>query len=1088
MRYNENIILSYTDRDTYIKGLEYYNKNVLEDFTVQILPTDNSTVNRYSIDTWVPSMKDENEYNVQVAFNDSSGFTCFHCDCAYFKGSYRRKGLCEHLVAVLLKYFKEKSRLIVRERREFQAQKLLNKFNNILEEEQKEKLPINLGIHYYYYGSERIKSYGEIRIGTSRLYILKDVEAFIEAVIEGRSYTVSKMFTYNPFCQEFTEDGEKIIDFLKEIYELNQINRIGADYSRNRIKLLEGRKFYIPSRQLKRFLHISSKNLTNVTINERELGAIPFYEKEIPFTFEISKLDKDIEIKHQGELPLPLEEDKEIFYYKDALYRPSKEKVKFYSLLKEVFGCEESPKIRVKEEEESFGGYIIPLLKNISKNLYIHREVDDIYYTHDLRAEAYIDRRGNRIYIRLIYNYGDKSIVMPQENLSVDRDTRYVIRDMIKEKEIEGLLGRLGFEASEDEYILLGEDEEISFLNKGVGELKELCEVYYSDSFKALRVYDYKSFNVKLGLNKSNLLKVDFTLKDLPEEDLKRIFKAIKQQKKYYRLTDGSFLELESNELKRLLNLLDKLGIKKDNLVNNNAQLPLYMALSAEKLGELFSLEGLTFDAEATSRLKEIKEPLNQEFLVPESLKAVLRDYQLTGYKYLKYLSEKGLGGILADEMGLGKTLQAIALILSDREKGPSIVVAPTSLVYNWKEEISKFAPELTVTIAEGTPEKRGELIKNTENYDVIITSYALIRKDIDHYKTLDFNLCIIDEAQYIKNPYSQNAASVKEIKSRARFALTGTPIENSLSELWSIFDFILPGYLLSLDSFNSVFLGPITKESGTEAFEKLNALIKPFILRRVKKDVAKELPEKIYHKFYVTMTPEQKKLYTSYLAAVSKDIRKEIQLQGFEKNRIKILGALTRLRQICCDPSVFVEGYEGGSGKLEALRELLAQALEEGHKILIFSQFTSILKNIGILLKKNNEAFFYLDGTTSPEERISLVESFNNQKEVGVFLISLKAGGTGLNLTSADLVIHYDPWWNPAVEEQATDRAHRIGQENTVEVIKLITKGTIEEKINRLQEKKSKLIYKVLSKEEGQGFISSFTENDLLELIAPSE
>jgi SNF2 family DNA or RNA helicase len=391
------------------------------------------------------------------------------------------------------------------------------------------------------------------------------------------------------------------------------------------------------------------------------------------------------------------------------------------------------------------------------------------------------------------------------------------------------------------------------------------------------------------------------------------------------------------------------------------------------------------------------------------------------------------------------------------------LIVAPTSLTYNWISEFKKFAPSVRVAAANGSIEEREEMLKNIEEFDVIITTYNLAKNDLHLYKNIPFDYCILDEAQYIKNPHSQNAQAMKEIKARCRFALSGTPIENSLMELWSIFDFVMPGYLYDEKIF-SVRYHKKLKESP-EVIEEVNKLIKPFILRRRKIEVLKELPEKIEKTLMVDMEVEQKKIYGVYANHAVQLIEKKVKDEELKKSKIEILAYLTKLRQLCLDPSVLMKDYNGTSGKIEALVELLHESIAEQHKIIVFSQFTSVLKNINKRLNEEKISYSYLDGSVPSSKRMKMVEDFN-EGDKSVFLISLKAGGTGLNLTSANIVVHFDPWWNPAVEQQATDRAHRIGQKNVVEVIKIIAKGTIEEKIILLQEEKKKLIAEVMNDE----------------------
>lgn len=481
--------------------------------------------------------------------------------------------------------------------------------------------------------------------------------------------------------------------------------------------------------------------------------------------------------------------------------------------------------------------------------------------------------------------------------------------------------------------------------------------------------------------------------------------------------------------------------------------------------------------------IHDIQDPAETEYKIPKTIKGTLRDYQKFGFKWLKTLSVYGLGGILADDMGLGKTLQVITLLQYEKQLSgfcPSIVVVPTSLIYNWCSEVQKFAPELTITAVVGNKAERQNLINSGLNSDILVTSYALIRRDVDEYKSFSFRYCILDEAQHIKNPSSQAARAVKQLVSNHRLALTGTPMENNLSELWSVFDFILPGYLRSHSKFVEKYEVPISKGDNS-VLSSLSKQIKPFILRRLKQDVLKELPEKIEHVIEAELTDEQKKLYVAYLEQAKGDIFKEINEKGFEKSQIKILSVLTRLRQLCCHPALFVENYEGDSGKLLLLKEIVEESLVAGHRILLFSQFTSMLAIIKAWLTEAEVEFLYLDGSTPAEERIRLVRGFNNG-EGKIFLLSLKSGGIGLNLTGADTVIHYDPWWNPAVEDQATDRAYRIGQTKTVHVMKLVTHGTIEEKILGLKDRKKQLVDAVI--QSGETLITKMNQQELTELF----
>lgn len=440
--------------------------------------------------------------------------------------------------------------------------------------------------------------------------------------------------------------------------------------------------------------------------------------------------------------------------------------------------------------------------------------------------------------------------------------------------------------------------------------------------------------------------------------------------------------------------------------------------------------------------------------------------------------------------MGLGKTVQMLSVIVdyvqnnAIENKRASLVVSPSSLTLNWQNEAEKFTKDLKVLVIRGTLQERKEQIKRINDYDLVITSYDLLKRDIDIYQNMkyDFRFVIADEAQYLKNSNTQNAKCIKRISSDTRYALTGTPIENSLSELWSIFDFIMPGYLFSYRKFRNLYELPIVRDNDKKAMDKLRMLIEPFILRRNKKEVLTELPDKTVTILNNEMLEEQRNIYLSYLAQAKQKLSEEINVNGFERSQMQILAALTRLRQICCHPSLFIDNYKDGSSKLEQCVEIINEAVKGGHKILLFSGYTSMFDILEKELEQRNINYFKLTGSTKVDDRIQLVDEFNQNPDVKVFLISLKAGGTGLNLTGADMVIHYDPWWNLSTENQATDRAYRIGQENNVQVYKLITKNSIEEKIYELQQKKAELVDNMLSTKTS--FVNKLSKEDIMNLF----
>ena len=614
---------------------------------------------------------------------------------------------------------------------------------------------------------------------------------------------------------------------------------------------------------------------------------------------------------------------------------------------------------------------------------------------------------------------------------------------------------------------------------------------------------------------------------DLTGQEVEEIMKRYKLKKRYYKLKNGNFIDLSQNET---LEMIDKLAegtnTSYKELISGDLKLPIYRGLYLDSILKKHDL--LVKQSESYKELinNVYSRQISEDFELPHNLKADLREYQKVGFEWLTNLDEYNLGGILADDMGLGKTVQVLAIILkyvestkkqgnieydgqiaiedtqketkasleakledaekveAKIEKKPILVVCPSSLSLNWKEEANKFTPTLKTKVISGSLENRTKDIKEIKKYDIVITSYDLLKRDIEIYKECDYNFryIIADEAQYIKNNNTKNARAIKEIKADTRFALTGTPIENSLSELWSIFDFIMPGYLFSYNKFKALYETPITKDQDLKAMNKLKAMIEPFILRRIKEKVLTELPDKTISILNNEMNEEQRNIYVSYMKSARKEVKEEIEENGLQNSQIKILALLMRLRQICCHPGLFIDNYEGESSKLNQCMEIINDAVLGGHKMLLFSGYSSMFWYLEKKLKEQGIKYLKLTGQTKVDERMNLVNEFNNNEDIKVFLISLKAGGTGLNLIGADMVIHYDPWWNLSAENQATDRTYRIGQKKNVQVYKLITKNTIEEKIYNMQERKAKLADNMLSTNET--FISKLSKDEIMDLF----
>ncbi len=634
------------------------------------------------------------------------------------------------------------------------------------------------------------------------------------------------------------------------------------------------------------------------------------------------------------------------------------------------------------------------------------------------------------------------------------------------------------YDRATGEMALDGEKACYEFLAEKLPHLKELGEVFITDKMKAVKIRSLPQINVGLSIS-GNLLSLTLDT-ELPMEELAELLSKYDRKKKYYRLKNGEFIEYDQDSLNSVSDMLHALQVSEKTLKKGEIEAPRYRALYLDE--QLKEKQGISVERERSykSLIRNMKSVEDSDFELPESLKKVLRPYQQKGFFWLKTLCQNGFGGILADDMGLGKTLQVIAFLLSSFEEGEekrSLIISPASLVYNWENEIHRFAPALPVRVLAGTAEERTEILKNGVPGEILVTSYETMRRDQELYKGEDFFCEVIDEAQYIKNAGTKGARAVKSVSAQMKLALTGTPVENRLSELWSIFDYLMPGFLYSYEHFKKNFEMPIMKKENEDAMADLQKMIRPFILRRLKKEVLSDLPDKIEKCVMIPLEGEQKKLYDAHVQR----LKFMLENEEFANIRMQVLAELTRLRQLCCDPALIYQDYQEGAAKMELCMELLNNAVNGGHKVLLFSQFTSML---GILEKRMEEAgigYYSLTGSTPKKERMELMEKFNRDA-TPVFCISLKAGGTGLNLTGADVVIHYDPWWNVAAENQATDRAHRIGQKRVVTVYKLVAEHTIEEKVVELQQKKKELADQVLSGEEMGSIL--FDREELLKLF----
>ncbi|MHB1651776.1 MAG: DEAD/DEAH box helicase [Desulfitobacteriaceae bacterium] len=1023
-------------------------------------------------------------YEVQISLDREGFVRAYWCTCAALK---EYPGACKHIITVLKSA--QHQRPTAQENPELQrraAQELLSFFANHSQENSLEELTLDLELQIQtgYQLSARL----QLRLGLQRLYVVKDIGQFLKCIQEGQLLEFGKHFTFDPTKHTFKDADRSVIAMLQEMFAhhtaLTEMQDSYFDSTFFRQKSLRLAGVY-----LNKLLDAVSDKTFQVGIGSAPPRLTRVIRQELPLEFSLQAKGLDLTlVLETNELPLQLSSDGSYFSYQQEIYLASPAQKEILPSMLKAFQKGFATKIVLPAaKKEFFVSEALPLIEKVGK-VRIEPKLADKFSQKILQAKIYFDRAiDSGITARLEFHYGE-TVINPFASKQRTHDDPsasdvILIRSVEKERKLLNILEQADFTVTQGEIHLEDDQKLFEFTVTWLPQLQELAEIYYSDQFQ-LKIRTSTSFSGRVRLDESlDLLEISFQYSDIEQEELADIFHSLHLKKKYHRLRDGSFLDLNQPELDSVALLLANLDLKAADLSQKVINLPKFRAMYIDSFLRQANLPGVQRNKAFKQLVQSILEPQDGEFEIPAELQNVLRDYQKTGFKWLKTLASFGLGGILADDMGLGKTLQVLSLILAEKAAAPdpALVIAPTSLIYNWLEEAKKFAPALNVLVVEGTPQERQAQLADVQKWDLVVTSYPVLRRDIAVYAKLEFSYCFLDEAQHIKNPQTLNAKSVQQIKAKSYFALTGTPIENSLSELWSIFNFVMPGYLLSHQEFRNKYEIPIVKGEDPQPLTELSRHANPFILRRLKKDVLKELPDKIETRLSAQLTEEQKKIYLAYLQEARGAIAQEIAAVGFEKSQFKILAALTRLRQICCHPAMFIEDYTGESGKMLLFQEILADALGSGHRILVFSQFTSMLNIIQNHLISEEIEHFYLRGSTKAAERLQMAQAFNAGKGE-VFLISLKAGGTGLNLTGADMVIHFDPWWNPAVEEQATDRAHRIGQKNVVQVIKLITQGTVEEKVNALQAKKKELINAVI--QPGETLLSRLSEAELRELF----
>lgn len=1054
--------------------------------------------------------RQQSYYSVRVVVDeDFNEVSEAQCGCEAF---YNYDGLCKHCVAALCRYVNERKPREILDARAAGGGKLdreaamsrtgtepslkgiLQKYSKnagapfLLPESIYGKVEIEPCLHI---ASQELSV--EFKVGTEQKYVIKSIPSFLCSIEENAQVRYGKKLEFCHNREAFTPEAWRLVEFMqREDSEKRQGEHGGG-----------GRGYYY-SNYLYRSFYGSERYIRLDGIGvDRFLAAI----RGVPFSYVDDVAKKTGTFIYSGEEYSPemrilggaagvlidMESNrvlsgKESYYFykeKEGVIRRGKKALgeirEFFNYLLNRRGA---AAYIADGELPMFCHDLLPKLKEAFR-LRVENFDESLYLPKKPDFELYLDRLGDGVVGgKLLAVYGGEKYNVLKEVEPAEA------RDVSEERRMRQVASAY-FNATDEkgEVLLIERDDDRLFdlLTGGLARLGKYMDIYTSEAFRRMKVVSPPNVSVGVSL-KSDLLELSVQSDDLSPAELADILTRYDRKKKYVRMKNGDFLDVGDDSLGLLAEVRQDLQLTEKSLKNGSIRVPKYRAMYLDSALKSNSSVKVDKNKEFKAMVRDMKTIEDSDFEVPASLDGVMREYQKTGFLWLKTLCANGFGGILADDMGLGKTLQVISLLLSERQDREaegreglrSLIVCPASLVYNWQKEAERFAPELPTVIVAGPAAERRRIIRGTRGGDILITSYDLLKRDIGEYGDMAFSVQVIDEAQYIKNPGTQAAKSVKQISAGFKVALTGTPIENRLSELWSIFDYLMPGFLYAYSRFREEIEAPIVNNDDSNRMERLQRMIRPFVLRRLKGEVLSDLPDKLEENVFTRLEGEQAKLYDAHAQRLRESLGQTSD-EDFSRSKIQILAELTKLRQICCDPALIFEGYAGGSAKADMCIELIENAVNGGHKVLLFSQFTTMLGRLADRLKEAGIAYHLLTGAVGKEQRMEMVESFNTD-DVPVFCISLKAGGTGLNLTAADIVIHYDPWWNVAVQNQATDRAHRIGQEHVVTVYKLVSEGTIEEKIIEIQERKRKLAEQVL---EGEGMDqASFSREELLELL----
>ena len=1035
--------------DVYKRGLKYYEMNRVHDLSYD-----------RNHDMWFAQVSGTHDYYVEVDLSRlEQGKVYTQCDCPAF-ATYET---CKHLAAVMLAVSDEKQRIT--------AQGTFQMTSDFLDEITKQpakeidvlsdKVPLQveylLKIDYLH------QVWLEWKTGTGHRYVVRNIREFLEHVLNGYGYVFTKKFAYEPDKHYFLKKDLDIFRLLAQFVATGDTFTDKGFYSS---KAYDKRSLLVPPIGFKQLISLLQDRVTKVEVGHELYDNFEMSEDMLPYHFSVEQNNPGhYLLKMEGHKQTYFLEEHQAIFKEGTFYFPDYEQMQMMRQVRGNGGRRDMELPISGDNTDRFFSEALPVLKQHAE-VSVSSEVTDELVEYPLHARMHLEEKDGLIVGNLRYHYGSHEL-NPFQRESRDSSV-IIVRDTAKEEQIMHLIEESDFHYNGKElYIDLEDDEEVyEFLYINLPKLDQFVDLYLTSDVQRLIVEtEPRPVTTVSMTNDANLLEIGFDISGVNDEEVSALLGAVVEKKRFYRLQSGALVSLEGESFRKVEQLFEELSVDQQTVADGTIQVPVYQGLHIDQLAG-----DKRYDEAFRKLLYALKHPEEQVYPLPEGLHADLRNYQEAGYQWFKSLSYYHLGGILADDMGLGKTLQTITYLLSEPSEQPHLVIVPSSVIFNWRNEVHRFAPELQVAVISGTPEERREMIEHSRDKDIWITSYGTLRQDAPLYEDIVFRTMVLDEAQFIKNYQTKTSKAVRSLKASRRFALSGTPIENSVDELWAIFQVVLPGLLPSLKEFRQ--MDP----------ERISVLTRPFIMRRVKTEVLSELPEKIESVHTSELTKDQKELYVGYLRELQMMASESIASNHFQSSKMKILAGLTRLRQICCHPSLFIENYDGRSGKLDELIEQVQTMLNSGRRLLIFSQFTSMHDLVRQELNRLGIDSFYLQGKTPAKERVEMSERFNNG-EKDVFLISLKAGGTGLNLTGADTVILLDLWWNPAVEDQAAGRAHRFGQKNVVQVIRFITEGTIEEKIYELQQKKRELINQVI--QPGETMLTSLSEDDIKELLS---